>query len=363
MKLNLKNWAAALVMVLPLTLIQFSQSEAAGSPTFSSLNKITQQAMADAHASEAGEVCVNVDSFGVHTDITSLSMPPKDYSGNHGDLWLYLERFELSFYNYKFLYWDGSIWLDGTGLDENGDASEINSSASWNQYATDHMVMTQEAKESINGYQCKFSNLTSTEIVGRDPSAKHIGAVGDYYIKIDSKFRDARLYFAWSGTKWIGWLENPYTLAHAAALRTKEGEFCTYGKNKDVYSSFYSVPPANYKGVKGDLWIVADKITGEPVNAATNNYYWDGKSWIPDAALTGWESLKKLNDEAQFKARSSATGEICHAGTNTSTQVVSAKLPSNYKGKINDRWIYMDKVNATAFVSMYYWNGKSWIQD
>jgi len=337
MKLTIRSWVTALALVVPLSLIQASESHAANSLTYSAIEDITNQAINDARKDSVGEVC----TYGLYKSTTSYSSPPSDYTGKQGDLWMFLERFELSFYNWNFLYWDGAEWID-------------NSEDVWIEYDLIHDDMISGEQKTEKGLICKFSNLTRTEVVGKSPMASYIGEIGDLFIKIDSKYLDAKLYYIWNGSKWIANLENPYTLAHAVATRTKTGEYCVYGKNKDVYSSYYSAPPTSYKGVKGDLWIVADKTTGRAVSKS----YWDGKSWLKDGA-PGSITLQNINDAVQYKARNSVTGEICYAGTNKSTQTFSAKLPMVYKGKVNDRWIVMHKdLTPTSY---HYWNGKSWI--
>ena len=345
----------SLAVVSSFAIAGQSQAQAAGSTSFSALTKITNQALNDAHASDVGEVCVTVDALGTHTGTKSRSRPPINYSGNQGDRWIYMERFELEMFNYRYLYWDGSIWLDGFGYDENGDESEANSQDSWSRYDSEYSVMFQEAQKSRNGYTCKFSELSRIQIVGQNPSPTYKGQIGDVYIKVDSKFDDAKLGYIWNGSKWIANLENTYTLARAAAIRTKAGEYCIYGKNKDVFSSYYSTPPSDYKGVKGDLWIVADKATRE----AYSTDHWNGKSWI-GVDSDEFETLRKINDAAQFKARNSATGEVCYAGTVKSTQTFSANMPKSYKGKVNDSWLVMDKKGEKNTI-FYYWNGKSWV--
>ena len=89
-----------------------SQVQAAGSTSFSALAKIASQAINDAHDSDVGEVCVTVDALGTHTGTKSKSFPPMNYLGARGDRWIYIERFEIEMFQYKYLYWDGSIWLE-----------------------------------------------------------------------------------------------------------------------------------------------------------------------------------------------------------------------------------------------------------
>jgi len=318
--------------------MQASESQAASSLTYSALVKITNKAIDDARNDDVGQVC----TYGVHKRTTSFTNPPLDYMGEEGDLWILGELFELSYYNWIFLYWDGTEWVDA-------------SNDLWTAYDLNHDGMISGEQKTEKGLVCKFSNLTSTEVVGKNPMTSYIGEIGDLFIKIDSKYADAKFYFIWNGSKWIANLENPYTLAHAVALRTKVGEYCVYGKNKDVFSSYYSTPPGNYKGVKGDLWIVANKVTGE----AYSTDYWNGKSWI-GVSVEEVETLRKINDAAQFKARNSTSGEVCYAGTVKSTQTFSASMPKSYKGKVNDRWIVMDKKGEKNSI-FYYWNGKSWV--
>ena len=150
-------------------------------------------------------------------------------------------------------------------------------------------------------------------------------------------------------------LENSYTLARAAATRTKAGEYCIYGANKDISTSFYATPPKSYKGVKGDLWITMD----ETYRTTKNMLFWSGKAWVPNNA-EGFEQLQEINDAAQLKARNSATGEVCYVGTLKGTQTFSAKLPKSYKGKVNDSWTVMDKKGENNSV-VYFWTGKSWV--
>ena len=355
MKLTLRSCATALILLMPISLMQLSESHAAASTSFSTLAKITVQAINDSHVSDVGEVCATVDGSGSHTSSTSKSLPPMDYSGNQGDRWIYMEPFEIEMFQYRYFYWDGVIWLDGSGVDENGDESEANSEELWNNYNSDFSALVEAAKKSQKGYKCKFLELSRIEIVGQDPSPSYKGQIGDVHIKIDSKFSDAELGYLWNGSKWIANLENTYTLAHAAATRTKSGEYCIYGKNKDVYSSYYSAPPVDYKGVKADLWIVADKTSGSEVG----RFFWSGKAWVENNA-NGFEQLKAINEAAQLKARSTSIGEVCYAGTNTSAQTFSSNLPKSYKGKVNDRWIVMDKKGEKSNI-YYYWTGKSWI--
>jgi hypothetical protein len=337
MKLTIRSWVTALVLVMPLSLIHASESHAASSLTYSALEQITNKATDEAHKDSFGELC----TYGGHKSTTSLSLPPELYSGSEGDAWIYGEPFELSFYNWNFFYWDGTTWVDS-------------SNDLWASYNLNRNGMLRVAQETAAGLVCKISNLTRTEAVGKDPAINHLGEVGDLFIKIDLKYRDAEFYYIWNGSKWVANLENPYTMAHAVATRTKTGEYCVYGKNKDVYSSYYSAPPTSYIGVKGDLWVVADKTTGR----AMSQSYWDGKSWLKDGA-PGSITLQNINDAVQYKARNSVTGEICYAGTNKSTQTFSSKLPMVYKGKVNDRWIVMYKdLTPTSY---HYWNGKSWI--
>ena len=338
MKLTIRSWATALVLVMPISLIHATESHAAGSLSYSALEQITNKATDSARKGNVGEVC----TYGGYQSTTSLSSPPENYTGSIGDLWIFGEPFELSFYNWKFLYWDGTIWED-------------ESNDNWVDYSVIHDNAISNEQKTDKGLVCKFSNLTSTKVVGQEPKASHIGEIGDLFIKIDSKYPDAESYYIWNGSKWVANLENPYTLAHAVATRTKSGEYCVYGKNKDVYSSYYSAPPGSYKGVKGDLWIVADKTTGR----AVSKHYWDGKSWLKDDAL-GADALRKLNDAVQFKARNTASGEICYSGTITSAQTFSSNLPKSYKGKANDRWIVMDKKGEKSNI-YYYWTGKIWI--
>ena len=345
----------SLALVSSFAIAGQSPAQAAGSTSFSALAKITIKAQNDAHASEAGEVCVTVDSLGTHKSSMSKSLPPIDYSGDQGDRWIYMEPFELEMFQNKYLYWDGSIWLEWSSFDENGDESEVQNEDLWNQYHSDHSAMVEEAKKSRNGYICKFSELSRIEIVDQNPSPTYKGKIGDVFFKIDSKFDDVELGYIWNGSKWVANLENTYTLARVAAVKTKTGEYCVYGKNKDVFSSYYSTPPSDYKGVKGDLWIVADKATRE----AYSTDYWNGKSWIGVSAEE-FETLREINDAVQFKARNSATGEVCYAGTVKSTQTFSASMPKSYKGKVNDRWLVMDKKGEKNTI-FYYWNGKSWV--
>ena len=345
----------SLALVSSFAIAGQSQVQAAGSTSFSALAKIASQAINDAHDSDVGEVCVTVDALGTHTGSKSKSLPPMNYSGARGDRWIYIERFEIEMFQYKYLYWDGSIWLDASGVDENGDESEANSEELWNQYHSDHSAMVEGAKKSQNGYKCKFSELSRVEIIGQNPSPTYKGQIGDVFIKIDSKYNDAELGYLWNGSKWVANLENSYTLARAAATRTKTGEYCIYGANKDISTSFYATPPKSYKGVKGDLWITMD----ETYRTTKNMLFWSGKAWVPNNA-EGFEQLQEINDAAQLKARNSATGEVCYAGTVKSTQTFSAKLPKSYKGKINDSWLVMDKKGEKNTI-FYYWNGKSWV--
>ena len=347
----------SLALVSSFAIAGQSQVQAAGSTSFSALAKIANQALNDAHASDVGEVCVTVDALGTHTGTKSKSRPPMNYSGARGDRWIYIERFELEMFNYRYFYWDGSIWLDGFGYDENGDESEANSQDSWNRYDSEYSVMFQEAQKSRDGYTCKFSELSRIQIVGQNPSPTYKGQIGDVYIKVDSKFNDAKLGYIWNGSKWIANLENTYTLARAAAIRTKAGEYCIYGANKDISTSFYEIPPKSYKGVKGDLWITMDATSGNSMN----KFFWSGKVWVPNTPEgTIFYQLQKINDAAQFKARNSATGEVCYVGTLKGTQTFSAKLPKSYKGKVNDSWTVMDKKGENNSV-VYFWTGKSWV--
>ena len=355
MKPIIKSCVATLILAFPLTLAGHSQSYAAGSTSFSALAKITFQAINDAQASDVGEVCVTVDALGTHTGSKSKSSPPMNYSGSQGDRWIYIERFELEMFQYRYLYWDGSIWVDGSGYDENGDESEANNKDSWDRYHSDHSAMVEGAKKSQNGYKCKFSELSRIEIIGQNPSPAYKGQIGDVHINLDSKYNDAELGSIWNGSKWVANLENPYTLAYAAATRTKAGEYCIYGANRDISTSFYATPPKSYKGVKGDLWVTMD----ETYRTTKDRFFWSGKVWVPNNA-EGFEQLKEINDAAQFKARNSAGGEVCYAGTSKGTQTFSAKLPKSYKGKVNDRWIVMDKKGEKSNI-FYYWTGKSWV--
>ena len=338
MKLTIRSWAAALILLMPLFVIQASGSQAAGNLTYSALSEITNKAINDARKSDVGEIC----KYGLYTSTTSFSFPPENYTGGEGDLWIYGELFDFSIYNWTFLYWDGTTWVDY-------------SNDLWNAYNLNHDGMISGEQKTEKGLVCNVQNLTMTEVVGQEPKANHVGEIGDRFIKIDSKYPNAQLYYIWNGSKWVANLENPYTLAHAAAIKTKTGEYCIYGKNKDVFSSYYPVPPTSYKGVKGDLWIVAFKTTGRE----KDRHYWNGKSWIDQSASSS-EALQKINDAAQFKARNSASGEVCYAGTVKSAQTFSASMPKNYKGKINDSWLVMDKKGEKNTI-FYYWNGKSWV--
>lgn len=347
----------SLALVSLFALAGQSQVHAAGSTSFSALAKITNQALNDAHASDVGEVCVTVDALGTHTSTQSRSGPPMNYSGNQGDRWIYKEMFELEMFNYRYLYWDGSIWLDSFYFNENSDESEANSEDSWNRYDSEYSVMFQEAQKSRDGYTCKFSELSRIQIVGQNPSPTYKGQIGDVHIKVDSKYNDAKLRYIWNGSKWIADLWNTYRLARAAAIRTKAGEYCIYGANKDISTSFYETPPKSYKGVKGDLWIVLDATSGNKIY----EFFWSGKVWVPNSPEgTLPRSLMKINDAAQFKARNSATGEVCYVGTLKGTQTFSAKLPKSYKGKVNDSWTVMDKKGESNSV-VYFWTGKSWV--
>ena len=344
MKLTLKSCCALLVLIMPLSCVQINQANAASDPSFSSLQKITNQATLDAWNSDEGEYCV----YQNYKSTVSYSRPPEIYSGSEGDLWVFIDDGTTGFPGEQTNYfWDSSSWIHAPMMDD--------ASTQFGVYAHQNDAIVRTAQKSEGGFQCVISGLLKLEFWGQEPPAKYSGMVGDLYINFDSKFHDAQLYFIWSGLKWIANRENPYTLAHAVATRTKDGEFCIYEKNRDVYSSYYSAPPSSYKGVKGDLWIVADKISGR----AVSNSFWDGKSWLKDSA-PGAIPLKKINDAVQYKARNSATGEVCHAGTNVSTQTFNAKLPTAYKGKANDRWIVMDKKGDKSNI-YYYWTGKSWV--
>jgi hypothetical protein len=184
----------------------------------------------------------------------------------------------------------------------------------------------------------------------------HEAAAPSYSMEL-AKYQDARMYFAWNGVKWIASLKNPYTLASAVASRTKAGNYCIYGANKDFSTSYYSVPPKSYKGVKGDLWVITDKTYGD----FRSMYFWTGKVWVVSTSKEA-EALQKLNDDLQLKARASSKGEVCYSGSITSTQVFSTKVPGTYKGKVNDRWVVMDKKGVKANI-YYYWDGKKWKKD
>ena len=345
----------SLALVSSFAIAGQCQVQAAAETSYSKLLAITDKAYDDALHNELGVVCEKSDGLGNHRATTTYSTPPEDYTGSAGDLWKLIEPIELTFTTNHYFYWDGVEWLNGAP-DEEG--SDENKNHRWNLYAGDYEVMVRDAQESDTGYQCVFSSLKRIEIIGKAPAVKYSGQIGDLYLKMDPKFVDANLGYIWNGIKWIASLNNPYTLAHSAAIRSKVGEYCTYGANKDISTSYYATPPKSYKGVKGDLWITMDETYGN----LKGMYYWSGKVWVPNNAA-GFEQLQKINDAAQLKARSSAIGEVCHAGSNVTTQVITAKLPTKYKGKINDRWAYMDKNNTSMSIKMYYWNGKSWALD
>jgi hypothetical protein len=352
MKPKFLTLSLPIALIASFALLGQNQAYAAAETSYSKLTAITVKARVAAFDSGIGEVCLTSDYIGDHRDTTSYSPAPIDYSGSDGDLWVYAES-EFPYIKHYF-YWDGVEWLTGAPDEEGSEEGKLHS---WNLRAGDHGVMVREARESSSGYVCTFSNLKRIERIGQEPISNYVGEIGDIYVKIDSKYQDARMYFAWNGVKWIASLKNPYTLASAVASRTKAGNYCVYGANKDFSTSYYSVPPKSYKGVKGDLWVITDKTYGD----FKSMYFWTGKVWVVSTSKEA-EPLQKLNDELQLKARASSKGEVCYSGSITSTQVFSTKVPTTYKGKVNDRWVVMDKAGVKANI-YYYWDGKKWKQD
>ena len=175
---------SSLALVSSFAIAGQGQVHAAAETSYSKLLSITNKAYEEVLHTDLGVVCETSDGLGDHRDTTSYSDAPADYIGSAGDLWIVLEPFEFTLMK-RYFYWDGTEWLNG---DPDEEGSEENKNHRWNVYRVDHEVMVRDAQESTDGYQCRFSNFKRIEKIGKAPAATYSGQIGDFYVKVDTKF-------------------------------------------------------------------------------------------------------------------------------------------------------------------------------
>ena len=133
-------------------------------------------------------------------------------------------------------------------------------------------------RAGVNGLRCKFGANVEINSFKKTPPVGYSGVKGDVFYSVDQNNEYTLGQYIWSGSKWVAnpdnefySLNSKYQIAVTAAIASKTGTVCTYGKNRDTTSSYYEVPPSSYKGAVADAWVVSG-------NGLDTYWYWNGKN-------------------------------------------------------------------------------------
>jgi hypothetical protein len=256
---------------------------------------------------------------------------PSSYSGNVGDSWTISKSSGDDNY-----FWDGKKWL-----------AYADDSKTWMEYSDAFNSQLNIKESTTTGFICTTGTLTETDVSSGLPPQQYKGIVGDSWI-----IQNGPTYY-WNGEQW---LTDPGQLARRRATASPVGEVCTYGKNRDTSTSTLQKPPANYRGTKGDLWVVLDPVTRN----TSANFLWNGHAWIQASPKGEALTLENLNQIAQSKARSSRTGEVCRSGEYVGIQSSFSNPPAKYHGAAGDTYNVYDASGGTKTSAAFEWDGNVW---